>query len=492
MTSAAPCGRRPLLLMMAGFVLIQVAWVFAVPPYGGTDEFDHAYRAAAVARGEWVAPAVDATRGTGAFLKVPDDIVAAAGPQCRALEYTTAADCESSGDRGDGLVAVASGAGRYHPAFYAAVGSVALPFEGHAALYAMRAATAALSALLLAAGVWSLLRWSSGPWPLLGLVVGLTPVLLFSTSVVAPNGVEMTAAVAAWTGTWGLVNDDFAHRGHLLSAVLGACVLVTTRSLGPLWLGLLLLAVLAASGGAVFVRGRIAQLARDSWVMVAGLVVVGVTLASCAWILSMRSLAVGGGGVAADTGWGDGLYHAGVSLPLWVLQSVAAFPHRDQPAPVVVYVAALTLLVGLAAMAARRGRRRVLVIAATVAVVGLVIPFAITLATYADFGLAYQGRYTLPLTIGLPLLLGVAIDGRVRLSQPLRLLVPVAALLAIAHAVSVGGVLSKQRVVSPLTGSPHWPLPPTWSVSVLAALGTVLLCWAVWCRMSTQTSAASP
>ena len=40
-----------------------------MPPFAGIDEFDHAYRAAAAARGQWAIDPVDATRGTGAWLE---------------------------------------------------------------------------------------------------------------------------------------------------------------------------------------------------------------------------------------------------------------------------------------------------------------------------------------------------------------------------------------------------------------------------------------
>ena len=39
-------------LFFAGALLLQAAWIWTLPPFRGTDEFDHAYRAAAVAGGE--------------------------------------------------------------------------------------------------------------------------------------------------------------------------------------------------------------------------------------------------------------------------------------------------------------------------------------------------------------------------------------------------------------------------------------------------------
>ncbi len=75
----------PVFALIGGVLLAQIAWLVGVPPFRGMDEWDHAYRAAAVAEGQWVAEPTAATRGTGAVLRVPEHIVAAAGPECERL-----------------------------------------------------------------------------------------------------------------------------------------------------------------------------------------------------------------------------------------------------------------------------------------------------------------------------------------------------------------------------------------------------------------------
>src|SRR4051794_39105891 len=108
-------------------LVVQIAWILAVPAFRGSDEFDHTYRAAAVARGQWIATPSNATRGTGAFVTVPRDIVEAASAECHRLPYTKPVDCVP---RGKGrMVQIASGAGRYNPVFYFLVGAPALPFS---------------------------------------------------------------------------------------------------------------------------------------------------------------------------------------------------------------------------------------------------------------------------------------------------------------------------------------------------------------------------
>ncbi len=472
--------RRLLLgLLVTGFVCVQLAWLLTIPPFRGVDEFDHAYRAAAVAHGEWVPPVTAATRGTGAFVSVPADIVEAAAPQCKELVYTTDTDCEPSRDLGNGMVSVASGAGRYNPAYYAVVGAAALPFDGYTALYVMRLATIVMSAGLFAAAAWSLLRWSRGRLPVLGLLVATTPVLIYSTAIVAGNGVEMMAALALWTGGWGLLRDNPHRRGHLAVATVGACVLLTVRSLGPLWVLLIVLALLVAAGPRRQVAARLRDLARWRPALIATGVTAAAGIASCAWILAMRSLTVGEV-TPSDTDLGARINAATHALHLWALQSVAAFPTRSEPAPSLVYATVLVAFLALVVGAALRARGRLVAVAAVVALATLLIPFVISVATYATFGIAWQGRYTLPLSVGIPLLLALALERRLTARVGGLAVVAALLLLGVAHTVSVAHVTAGERAVSPLAGTGHWLMPPVWAVSVLAATGVVLMCWAAW------------
>src|SRR5687768_8404665 len=112
-SASEPRRRQPFpMWLLIGFILLQSAWVFTVPPFRGSDEFDHSYRAAAVARGQWIAAPEAATRGTGAFVDVPPDIIAAAAAECWKLPYTGPEDCSGLGATSGGLERVASGAGR--------------------------------------------------------------------------------------------------------------------------------------------------------------------------------------------------------------------------------------------------------------------------------------------------------------------------------------------------------------------------------------------
>ena len=68
----------------------------------------------------------------------------------------------------------------------------------------MRAMAALLCALVLALAVWCLTTWVRGTWAFVGLLVGLTPTLIYSTTLAAPNGLEMAAGVLLWSALLGL------------------------------------------------------------------------------------------------------------------------------------------------------------------------------------------------------------------------------------------------------------------------------------------------
>jgi hypothetical protein len=91
-------------------------------------------------------------------------------------------------------------------------------------------------------------------------------------------------------------------------------------------------------------------------------------------------------------------------LVLWAVQSIAAFPYRNQLGPPAVYavVGTVTLLLVVGAARAVHGRRRVVLLGSLA--VALLLPLAATLATYDGTQIIWQGRYGLPYGVGFVLL----------------------------------------------------------------------------------------
>ena len=178
-----PRLRRVFVWALLGIFAVQVAWVFTVPPFRGLDEHDHSYKVAAVARGDWSPRHEVSPDGWGEFVVVPAALVEAASPVCEALPYTTSDNCSAGPSHGGGLVEVADSAARYNPAFYALVGIPARWADGADSLYAMRLTAVFLCALLIAGAVTVLRSWAETDAPLVGLLLALTPTMVYTTSV---------------------------------------------------------------------------------------------------------------------------------------------------------------------------------------------------------------------------------------------------------------------------------------------------------------------
>lgn len=464
-------SRTPVVLatLLLGLLLTQAAWVLAVPAFRGIDEFDHVYRAASVARGEWLPSGQAAPHGRGELVSVPRDLVVAAGPECAALRYTGHDNCAPVDDATTGTVQVASAASRYQPAYYWVVGTAARWSHGTSAVEVMRAVSALLCALFVGLAAWTLRRWSTSDWPLLALVGSLTPVVTYSAVVVAPNALEIAAATSVWCAVAGLCSTGLTLRGErtlVWAAVPGAVVLANVRSLG---LGFLALIVLVGLG--VLGRRRVGGLVRRQLPSVAGAgaVVLGAVAAGLTWLL-----------VAAPNRLEEHGHYPGavagslIQLPVWLLQDVAAAPSRRDPAPGAVYLLCGGVLVALVALALRRASTRVRRAGLLVAVLTLAVPLALTLHTYRDVGVIWQGRYGLPFGVGVLVLAGLALDqARVRLRPAVR--IAGLAAFALGQLVEVLHVLDLERRVSPSVAAGLWSAPSPWLVGALTVAGWALV-----------------
>ena len=393
-------------LVFVGLLAVQVAWIGSFQAFRGSDEHDHVFRADSVAAGHWISTGETTDQSRGELVSVRRSIIEAAEPVCEFWPYTEYYDCHASAPDGPDRALIASAAARYNPAFYWVIGTAAKPFDGTSAVYAMRVAGAAICALLVALAFAVLQQLTGSPWRLAALLIVLTPTMTYSTVVAAPNGVEMAAALLTWASLLAVVRTpkDQPLPGWLaVLAATGLAVLSVVRTLGPLWAVLIVVAVVAMTP-----RSRLRTLVRDHRRPMAAIggVWIATLLAGAAWSASSGTNDPRSEGDALDgSAWG--------LLPrevvLWTLQSIGAFPARDQRAPVVAYalfVVASAVVLWLGVRFASRRTRRVM-LAILVAVV--LVSSTITVLTYSKVGVAWQGRYIWPLSMGVPLLAGLSI-----------------------------------------------------------------------------------
>ena len=204
------------------------------------------------------------------------------------------------------------------------------------------------------------------------------------------------------------------------------------------------------------------------------------TVASLAWIMSTGSLVIGKLPEPPTLSTSERVSTLAKSLAQWVFQSIGAFPFRNMPAPPAVYVAYLLLVTWLMIFglrAADRAGRRAMV---GVMVVALALPLGLTIATLDDFGFSWQGRYTLPFSMGFILLAGAALDQRGR-GPHTPVVVLGGVFFAIAQATSPASVAAGERLLSPGVANGQWLLVAPWVLGAVGALATIVL----WCATAT-------
>src|SRR5687768_8738142 len=179
-----PCGRSVVMrlgpyrlwaLAFAGFFCVIAAWAFAAPYDATADERDHVYRAVGVVSGEVAPPPEKAVRESGAFQTVPRGLVRDPKDVCLHWMTDKPATCAQQPTADPTPTRAASGAGRYHPAYYAVVGGPMKLWPGWPGIYLSRLISAAMCAALLAAAVVCIARYAPYGSVLAGLFVAATP-----------------------------------------------------------------------------------------------------------------------------------------------------------------------------------------------------------------------------------------------------------------------------------------------------------------------------
>jgi len=277
--------------------IVQSAWVLAAPLFAGPDEPAQIVKAAAVVRGELIGHPLSA-HSAMTEVSVPRAYGQAGHyPLCYALSPRTPASCMGRfpppGQNSMALAPALTYVGRYPPAYYAIVGWPTLLFQPVPAIYLMRLTSALASAFFFAVAFAVATSWGESNGTvgqpelmLLGVALATSPAVLFQSVVVNPNGLEISAACATWVCLARLATDAGTPQRHLVwLAAASASVAGSVRGLSPLWVGVIV-AICALLAG----RDRLAELAADRSVRLAAVVTTTVLVAATAWIALAGSL----------------------------------------------------------------------------------------------------------------------------------------------------------------------------------------------------------
>lgn len=503
---------------------LALCWILLTPPGAGADEPAHLVRSGAVIRGELAGGPADEL-GRESF-ELPDSY-AVPEPACYAFEanrgisVNCAAPIEYQGD----TVTLVSRADEYPIWGHVAYG-VATVLPGIADVWWARLIGAAVGIALVGAA------WRAAVTPLrrAGILLAMTPMVWSSFAIVNPSGFAIAGGIALWVGLWALTDIDDGVNPDWLVA-LGWLTLLLPRRDGILWASLIVAAVILASGRSskvfvhrmrrgpqvVFVAAYLGPLlyalmepSRLTIAVLASPLVIPVAdrllhtwnaakdapqrveIATSAVFIAVI-------GCVAAARFRPGGWDTGLARTVWMnadrhlIEAIGVLGWLDTALPDVAYLAVIvgvTLLAG-AAVVLFPDRA----VAAGAILVGAVASaWAVEMLSGSTTGEYWQGRYSLPVLVGIPITLAYlplmpsltrAISDRLaRTSAVLALAVTNAAAWAATRrwAVGVEGPYLPWR-----WRTVHEVIPAFLILGAMAAISVGLL-WLVW----TQPDRAAP
>ena len=455
-----------LLLLVLGLL-----WSAATPIPSGPDEPAQYVKAAAAGRGTLLgARPPEFPRGTvlveipETFVLYDDDI------GCYYQQPLIPAGCSSPPPADRGMYETTTYVGRYPPLYYALTGLPARVSDAPGALRAMRAVSSLLTAVMLGLAVASVVTWSRSRWVLLGSVLTVTPTTVYLASVVNPNGLEISAAIAAWTSGVLLVfhQADRPPRGLVAVFAGSSAVLALTRPLSPAWVALIVVSIALLRPAAA--RRLLADRPVRAGLAVAGLAAAGAVL----FVVVNDSLAIQPFPLPAHLTSGQIAALVLGQIPSHIRAMVGQFgaPEFTAPAlPVFGWIVGVGALVCVAVCVSRR--RDAVVLGLMLVGVLVILPFAASFPEARTNGLAWQGRYGYPAVAGVPLLAAALLsDARIRLGR--------AGTIAVAGVV-IGQVVTFYWVLRRYTVGLGWTLnafadvPDRWTPPLPGVLLTALV-----------------
>ena len=405
-------GRSPRRLWWLLFLVLSgvcVAWMMTTPPSGSPDEGDHIVRAAGVDRGQIFAVKSTAENGTGGIQTVPASLAATRTIEnCFAFIPVSAA-CGKPLPHSLAPTEIVTGAGRYYPPYYLVVGLPSLPWPNATGVYLMRLLSALMCAGLLASAFLSAFEWRRSRLLLAGLVVAITPEAFFLAGSVNPNSLEIAGMVSLWTTLLVLADRPFAHqvpRLVLRAGVAGVAVL-GTRSLSPLWVVICVAVAVVMAGWS-----QVLALLRRADVLVAGALMAAVTIGNVVWTTAEGALDIGHSSAYAHYTFSQSLHLVRAFQGKMFDEMIGYFGWLVAKSPELTYVVWIVAIVVMVLLGLVFGGARQRILLVGVLAATYLIPIGIETRELPTFGLAWQGRYTLPLAAGVPLVAGFAAGRR--------------------------------------------------------------------------------
>ena len=497
-------------LLAAGlFALLGVVWAMSSPLMGAPDEPDQTVKAVAVARGEWRGEDIQRTSEYELRTSWIDTVVTV--PEgyadlnelnaCYVFKPDTPSGCAPQPVDDRTLVDATTYVGTYPPTYYVLVGWPSRFLPAPQGIWAMRLASVAASAAMVGLAAAACRRMGRSGVLGAGVLVALTPVTVHLASVINPNGFEITAAIAVWATAFVVVTGPGVSDGDprspsgpttadLARLAFAFVLLAGTRALSPA-IAVGILATVALAGLRLDVLEALAR--RTDARITAAAMTVGAVAAS-GWVVWSKVYDNVAGAPAVGITLGSALRESWSRLPQRLHEMFGYFGWLEVPAPRALLVLWTTLILVLVVGAFVMGtwRQRGVLVALVAAAVAIhVVPEALSASRQGFIG---QGRYALPVAVGVPILAAWIVAVRARGGQLgwRRTATAVAVAWALGQSLGQAALLRRHVVgiendLFAFVGGTGWepPLPPVllWVLGVVTALA-----FAVWLVVGARTA----
>ena len=497
-------GRSPQNGLLLSFTLgtlvmfgLMSAWSVSMPLYSGPDETSQVVHAAALVRGQLIGTPAAGYENPFTYVKVPGTFGNGLElMQCYMFRPTVPASCAAHVKLSAEPTDSKTYSGRYPPLYYAVDGLPTLVADSTWVVILMRLLGALMCSVLLGLAYMAMTVWSRAQMLPAGFLCALTPAAVYMGAMVNPNGLEIAAAICFWCAGI-LLALEHVHdppRGLVVLLAASGCVLTFTRGLSPLWMILVLAATVLLAGPRN--AWRLLRSRRDvRWA--AGALVTSGILASV-WILGAHSLWLvpAGPQVTSRASELHIVSQAFGQAGAWLHQMVGVLGWDDTSLPVWTYLAWAAASVTLIAVGLWSGRFRTSIVLVIIILFSFLLPVGIELVKARTIGLAWEGRYTLPLAVGVPLLAAASAGDRAARKQ-FRLRVA-RILLALLGMAGVLGYLEVLRRYAVGTSGPldfvHGPWQPVDgnALAIIWYLAVTALLLAMLWRLTARSDSHEP
>ena len=410
-------------VLIAAYALLFFAWALSNPPAVAADEIAHFFRAAGVARGQWILPkpppltAQEKAELEGGEIRARAQTRVVTLPvsmspeslSCRTTPFTIKCP-DPYTEPGSRAVEFETNMGTTQPFSYVVPGIGTLFSERVVTSMLLgRVAVALFSALLVAAAALALWQRGRASISIIGLLAALTPMVMSVGGSLTVSGPEVVGGFCFFACLLRLARAEPAPAWLWIALAVSGFTLAATRDLGPFFLAMQLTLFLGLLGFRPVLqrfRSNPAPAIAATAVIAAGL------LLNLWWQIAHEphpSTSLDVLSKFYDPSWGN-LREIG-------RHSIGVFGPLDTTLNTGVYFGWSFLLISLATLAFLVGSRRHRVLLVASAVYSVVSILALE-TVQRSVGFGAQGRQLLPIFVAMPLLCGeVVYRNRAKLSH---------------------------------------------------------------------------